>query len=187
MLKKNYFTIMNENLLTIQTKNLLLRKFADTDLENVFKGLSHPDVIKYYGVSYTSLEETKLQMKFFEDLEKNKTGQWFAICSADNKIFYGGCGLNNISTQHHKGEIGYWLLPEFWGKGIITEALPLVCLYGFNHFKLHRIEAIVETENENSKKIMTKTGFAYEGTMKECEFKNGKYISLDMYAKLKSE
>ncbi len=72
---KNAFT-------PIQTNRLLLRQFLEADLENVFKGLSHPDVIKHYGVSYSTLEETKQQMKFFADLETNKTGQWFAVCSA---------------------------------------------------------------------------------------------------------
>lgn len=168
----------------MQTARLLLRQFTHNDLENVFKGLSHPDVIKHYGVSYSSLEETKQQMTFFAELEANKTGTWWAICSADNTIFYGGCGLNNINTQHKKGEIGYWLLPEFWGKGIIAEAAPLVCEYGFTHFNLHRIEAVVETDNAYSKKILQKLGFEFEGTMKECEIKDGKYISLDMYAKI---
>lgn len=175
---------MKNNFPTIQTNRLLLRQFTNDDLENVFKGLSHPDVIKHYGVSYSTLEETKQQMKFFVVLETNKTGTWWAICSADNKIFYGGCGLNNINIQHKKGEIGYWLLPEFWGKGIIAKAATLICEYGFTHFDLHRIEAVVETGNDNSKKIMEKLGFEYEGTMKECEIKNGRYLSLHMYALL---
>jgi [ribosomal protein S5]-alanine N-acetyltransferase len=175
---------MKKNTAILKTQRLLLRPFEDSDIENVFKGLSHPDVIKYYGVSYTILEETKTQMHFFKDLEKNETGQWWAICSLDKHFFYGGCGLNNINKQHRRGEIGYWLLTEFWGKGIIKEALPLVCDYGFKKMNLHRIEAVVETENANSKKVMLNMGFEYEGVMKECEIKNGKYISLEMYAKL---
>ena len=175
---------MKKETLLIQTNRLLLRRFTDDDFEKVFKVFSHPEVIKHYGVSYSSLEETKKQMQFFTDLEINNTGQWFAVCSADNKIFYGGCGLNNISAQHRKGEIGYWLLHEFWGKGIIAEAAPLVCEYGFKKLNLHRIEAVVENDNINSKKIMEKLGFNFEGTMEECEIKNGEYISLDMYAKL---
>jgi [ribosomal protein S5]-alanine N-acetyltransferase len=177
---------MEKELSNIITGRLLLRPFTHADLENVFKGLSHPEVIQYYGVSYSTLEETKLQMKWFAEIEQNKTGQWFAICSSDNTIFYGGCGLNNINALHCKGEIGYWLLPAFWGKGIITEALPPVIEYGFTALRLHRIEAVIETANENSKKIMHKLGFAYEGTMQECEFKNGEYISLAMYAILNS-
>ena len=65
----------------IKTKRLLLRPFHDGDLENVFKGLSHPDIIPYYGVRYDSLDATKAQMEFFSDLEKNGTGMWWAICS----------------------------------------------------------------------------------------------------------
>ena len=174
---KNYFPVL-------KTERHLLRQFINTDIENVFKGLSHPAVIKYYGVSYNTLEATKAQMQFFADLEKNNMGTWWAVCSPDNSIFYGGCGLNNINHRHKKGEIGYWLLPEFWGKGIVTEMVPLICNHGFTNFGLHRIEAVVETENINSKKIMAKLGFEYEGTMRECELKNGKFISLDMYAKL---
>ncbi len=175
---------MKNSLNVLKTQRLLLRPFENNDIENVFNGLSHPDVIKYYGVSYSSLEETKIQMQFFKDLEINNTGKWWAVCSVDNTTFYGGCGLNNMNTQHHKAEIGYWLLPEFWGQGIIPEALTVAIEFGFTKFSLHRIEAIVETENSNSKKIMEKTGFEYEGTMKECEFKNGRFISLDMYARL---
>ncbi|MEO8823734.1 MAG: GNAT family protein [Ginsengibacter sp.] len=175
---------MNINFPIIKTKRLLLRQFGKNDLENVFKGLSHPDVIKYYGVSFDSLNATKAQMDFFASLEKEGTGIWWAICSIDNKIFYGAGGLNNLNKVHKKAEIGFWLLPEFWGKGIIKEAIPLVCDYGFEKLGLHRIEAIIESENIASKKVITNSGFHHEGTMKESEFKNGKYISLDIYAKI---
>lgn len=175
---------MKNSFPALKTSRLLLRRFEESDLANIFKGLSHPDVIRHYGVSYITLEETKKQLDFFNELEINNTGRWWAVCSADNTIFYGGCGLNNMSAQHRKAEIGYWLLPEFWGKGIITEAVPLIIQYGFDKFLLHRIEAIVETENSNSKRIMEKLGFEHEGTMKECEIKNDRFISLDMYAKL---
>ncbi|WPO76850.1 GNAT family N-acetyltransferase [Flavobacterium sp. KACC 22761] len=176
---------MKKEFLPIKTERLLLRQFADSDLENIFKGLSDPKVIKYYGVSFQTLEATKEQMSFFADLEKNGTGIWFAICSADNKIFYGAGGLNNLSKEHKKAEIGFWLIPNFWGNGIMKEAIPLICNYGFGNLELHRIEGFVESENKNCKSLMTKLEFQYEGTMKDCEIKNGKFISLDVYAKLK--
>ena len=94
----------------IKTSRLLFRQFAESDLSNVFKGLSHPDVIKYYGVSYTFLREAKKQMVFFTDLEKIETGIWWAICSLDNKIFYGAGGLNSVIKEHNKAEVGFWLL-----------------------------------------------------------------------------
>lgn len=170
----------------IETERLLLRQFVDNDLENVFKGLSHPEIIKYYGVSFQTLEATKEQMTFFADLEKKGTGIWWAVCSADNKIFYGAGGLSSLNKEHKKAEIGFWLISEFWGKGIMKEAMPLICNYGFDNLELHRIEGFVESENKNCKNAMAKLDFQHEGTMKECEIKNGKFISLDIYAKVKT-
>jgi len=169
---------------TIKTERFLLRQFVDSDLANVYKGLSDPKIIKYYGVSYNTLEETKAQMKFFADLEKEKTGIWWAICSLNNKTFYGAGGLNSLNKEHKKAEIGFWLLTAFWGKGIMTEVMPLICNYGFKNMDLHRIEGFVETDNVNCKNAMKKLDFIHEGTMKDCEIKNGKFISLDIYAKL---
>ena len=172
---------------TIKTERLLLRQFADSDLENIFKGLSHPEVIRYYGVSYPSLEAAKEQMKFFNDLERSEKGIWWAVCSLDNNTFYGAGGLNSLSKAHQKAEIGFWLLPEFWGQGIMREAMPLICNYGFKKLRLHRIEGFVETENQLCKRAMEKLDFVHEGTMTDCEIKNGKCISLDIYAKLNNK
>ena len=100
----------------------------------------------------------------------------------DNNIFFGAGGLNNISAQHRKGEIGFWLLKDFWGQGIISEAIPLICKHGYENLGLHRIEAFVESENVNSKKVLTNSNFQYEGTMKDCEIKNGQFISVEIFA-----
>lgn len=172
---------------TIKTERLLLRQFVDSDLDNVYKGLSDPEIIKYYGVSYKTLEDTKNQMKFFADLESEGTGIWWAVCSLDNKTFYGAGGLNSLCKEHKKAEIGFWLLKEFWGQGIMTEVMPIICNYGFDCLGLHRIEGIVESDNLNCKNAMKKLDFNHEGTMKDCEIKNGKFISLDIYAKIKND
>ncbi len=172
---------------TIKTEKLLLRQIVDSDIDNIFKGLSHPDIIKYYGVNFQTLEATKEQMTFYADLERNETGIWWAVCSIDNKIFYGAGGLNSLSKEHKKAEIGFWLLKEFWGQGIMTEVMPIICNYGFEKLGLHRIEGLVESDNLNCINAMKKLDFHYEGTMRDCEIKNGKFISLDIYAKLKDE
>lgn len=171
----------------IKTARLLLRQLQDSDLDNVFKGLSNPDIIKCYGISFDSLEATKEQMTWFSGLEKNETGIWWAVCSFDNKDFYGAGGLNNLNKEYKKAEIGFWLLPTFWGQGIMTEAMPLIVNYAFDNLGLHRIEGFVETENKNCKKALAKIKFAHEGTMQDCEIKNGKFISLDIYAKVNKD
>lgn len=172
---------------TISTERLLLRHIIESDIENIFKGLSHPDVIKHYGISFNSIEATKEQMSWFSGLEKEEKGIWFAVCSLDNRIFYGAGGLNNLNKEHKKAEIGFWLLPDYWGQGIMQEAMPLICRYGFEKLGLHRIEGFVETDNTNCKNAMAKLEFRHEGTMIDCEIKNGKFISLDIYAKIIKE
>ena len=166
----------------LRTERLLLRQFVPSDQEMVFRGLSHPDIIKYYGVSYRTFEETKAQMDFFSGLEEQGTGIWWAVCSPDNREFYGAGGLNSLSREHRKAEVGFWLLTGYWNRGYMTEAMPVILNYGFEHLNLHRIEGIVESENSACKKAVEKLGFTYEGTMKECEVKNGRFISLDIYA-----
>lgn len=171
----------------IKTERLLLRQFKENDLQNVFKGLSNPDIIKYYGISFDSLEATKEQIDWFAQLEKSETGIWWAICSLDNKTFYGAGGLNSLNKEHKKAEIGFWLLTDFWGQGIMTEVMPIICNYGFNNLGLHRIEGFVDSDNINCKKAMSKLNFQYEGTMRGCEMKDNKFISLDIYAIIKIE
>jgi [ribosomal protein S5]-alanine N-acetyltransferase len=175
---------MTNDQLNIRTGRLWLRPFRPGDQENVFKGLSHPDVIQYYGVNFKTLKDTQAQMDFFRDLEENNTGRWWAIVSPDDSIFYGAGGVNSWNHEHHKAEIGFWLLPEFWGKGIMTEAMPLIEVHAFNVMGIHRLEGFVESKNTLCKKAMQKLKYSHEGTMADCEIKNGRYISLDIYAKL---
>lgn len=174
---------MSKNFPFLKTDRLFLRQFIDSDINHVFRGLSHPEIIRYYGVSYDTLVSTKVQMSWFKSLEEDNTGIWWAICDTRTESFYGAIGLNNLSLTHRKAEIGFWLLPAYWGMGIIQDAVGLVCEYGFEHVKLHRIEALIETENKNCKNLMNKLNFNHEGTMQDCEIKNGDFISLDIYAK----
>ena len=168
----------------ITTDRLLLRQFTKDDLENVYNGLSHPDVIKYYGVSYHTLEATKEQMEWFANLEKEEKGIWWAVCSKDNSTFYGGGGFNDVDKTNRKAEIGFWLLPEYWGKGIMKEAMPLMINHAFTEMNLHRIEGYVDHENSKCKKAIVKLDFQLEGTMRDYEIKDGKFTSCDIYAKL---
>ena len=175
---------MKDTFPSLESDRFTLRQFTHNDIENVFKGLSHPEVIKHYGVSYHSLEATKAQLTWFSNLEKSGSGIWWAICSKKDGTFVGAGGLHDISHENKKVEIGFWLLPENWGKGIMSETMPLIFNYAFNTIGLHRIEGFVDSRNTKCKKAVTKLGFKLEGTMVDCEIKNGQFISLDIYAKL---
>lgn len=171
----------------LQTDRTVLRQFQKSDINYVYQGLSDPEIIRYYEVSYTSLEHTKEQMQWFSSLEKEGAGIWWAIWDKKEHRFLGAAGFNDMHKEHKKAEIGFWLLQENWGKGIIPEVVPKLLDYVFNTRKFHRIEAYVESENENSKKALSKLNFQFEGCMRESEYKNGKFIDVEIYAILNTD
>lgn len=171
----------------LKTERLVLRKFKDNDLDNVYRGLSNPDIIKYYGISFKSKESAKEQMKWFADHEENNTGAWWAICLKGSGTFIGAGGLNDISHEHKKAEFGFWLLPEYWGNGFMAEAIPAILNFGFEDLNLHRIEGFVESHNTNCKKALAKLDFTFEGTMRNAEIKNDKFIDIEIYSKLRTD
>lgn len=173
--------------MNLNTERLLLRKIEPSDIENIFKGLSHRDVIRYYGISFESLKATEEQMEWFKNLEETGTGKWWAICSKNTSEFYGAGGFNGLNKEHKKAEIGFWLLPEYWGKGFMQEAFPVICKYGFENLNLNRIEGFVDNKNKNCKTAIEKMHFTLEGTMRQCEIKDNQYLDVDLYSKLKSD
>ncbi|QCK15662.1 GNAT family N-acetyltransferase [Mangrovivirga cuniculi] len=166
----------------IQTENYIIDNIKSDDIKNIHKGLSDPRVIKYYGVSYETLVETQEQMKWYEDLEANGTGKWWAIRNSISNKFVGAAGFNNHEKEHKKAEIGFWLLPEYWNKGIMSEVLPLVIKNAQSDLDIHRIEAYVEDGNESSARLLKRLNFKKEGTLYHSEIKNGKFIDVHIYA-----
>jgi [ribosomal protein S5]-alanine N-acetyltransferase len=171
----------------LTTERYLLQEIKDDDQAFIFEGLSHPQVIPYYGVSYQTFEATKAQMDYYRDMQVNNTGCWWKVVSKERGEKIGAVGFNNYNKQHNRTELGYWLLPEFWGQGIVTEVLPAVIDFIFHQKRVHRIEALVETGNTASEKVLMRLGFIYEGCMRDCEIKNGTYISLSIFSLLSTD
>ena len=171
----------------METENYILKEIQSSDIENIHKGLSNPDITRFYDVHFPTLEDTKEQMEWYRDLKESGTGIWWGIYDKKDHRFCGAGGFNSLNKQHKKAEIGLWLLKEFWGKGILKEVMPELFEYGFTKLELNRIEGFVISENTKCKSALEKINFQYEGTMRECEIKNGKKIDVDFYSILKSE
>ncbi len=171
----------------LTTQRLLLREILQTDINEVFRGLSHPEVIKHYGVSFRTLEATQEQMDWYANMITEDSGRCWAICSPDNTIFYGVLTLVFWNKEHRKAETGYWIFPEHWGKGIVSEALGRALEYGFAEMNLHRVSAESDDDNAGSIAVLKKLGFIQEGTRRECEIKDGRFITLDIFAKFSSK
>lgn len=106
----------------------------------------------------------------------------FAI-EADDKAI-GGIGfIIKEDVQRLQAEIGYWLAEEYWGRGIVCEALRAITEYAFNNFDLRRIYADVFEWNTASMRVLEKAGYELEAVQKKCLIKNGEIIDQYVYVK----
>ncbi len=110
----------------------------------------------------------------------------FAI-TADNKVV-GSIGIFRQGNIHMRtAELGYYIAEEYWGKGIMTEAVKQICKYVFDKSDILRIYAEPFAYNAASCRVLEKAGFQYEGTLRDNAVKNGRVLDMKMYSLLKSE
>lgn len=94
----------------------------------------------------------------------------------------GGIGIHpQMDVYRKNAELGYWLAEEYWGRGIITEAIKLIIPYAFDNFDINRIYARPFGGNIASQKVLEKNGFHLEATLKGTFFKNGQYLDELIY------
>ena len=110
----------------------------------------------------------------------------FAI-TVDTKVV-GSIGIFRQGNIHRQtAELGYYIAEEYWGKGIMTEAVKQICEYVFDKSDIIRIYAEPFSYNVASCRVLEKAGFQYEGTLRSNAVKNGKVIDMKMYSLLKKE
>ena len=89
-----------------------------------------------------------------------------SIYSRDRKTFIGSTGLHRANWDVPSFHIGYWVLPEFEGQGLITEAANALMRYAFQVMRAHRVEIRCDSENARSLSVMKRLGFVQEGILK---------------------
>lgn len=128
---------------------------------------THGDALRWIQHASTTLSETV-----------------FAIVVNGNAV--GSVGLVAKDDVYRKSmEIGYWLGEEFWGRGIVTEAVGVVSNYGFDRFDIVRLYADVFEWNNASVRVLEKNGYVFEARLKKAVVKDGMIADALMYAKLK--
>lgn len=110
----------------------------------------------------------------------------FAV-TADNKVI-GSIGVFRQENIHRQtAELGYYISEEYWGKGIMTEAVKQICEYVFSNSDVIRIYAEPFAYNAASCRVLEKAGFQCEGTLRNNAVKNGNVFDMKMYSILKAE
>ena len=148
--------------MVIETERLILREMNFTDAEDMLRLYSNPQVQRYTGEdTITSLEVIHNRIKEKTDeYEKYGFGRWLTLLK-DRGQFTGWAGLSYL-PEFDEVDLGYRLLPKFWGGGIATEASHAILNYGFEVLNLKRIIAIAMKENIASIRVMEKVGMQFD-------------------------
>lgn len=100
------------------------------------------------------------------------------------------CG--NISVEKKgdiyckEGILGYFLLTEYWRKGIMTKATEIICEIAFKDLDIIKISATTFDQNIASQKVLEKNKFSLEGIRKKSIYKNDNFYDEYIYGKIKT-
>ncbi|TQR19424.1 GNAT family N-acetyltransferase [Psychrobacillus vulpis] len=179
---------MKQEFPVIETNRLILREVTKEDAHDMFLYLSDKDVVKPMGLEpFQTVEDVWDEIKWYKSIYEEGTGIRWGITLKDSGKVIGSCGFLNMIPKHYRAEIGYELSREYWGRGIASEVLEAVVHYGYKHFQLERIEALIELSNIQSQKLVEKNGFTREGLLRHYEFACGKFEDLYMYSIIKED
>ena len=167
-----------ENTPRLETDRLLLRKFSDSDLDAILSIFGDREVNTYLPwFPLRSLEEAKI---FFEERYAQEysrsTGYRYAVCLKAENIPIGYVNLNTDESH----DLGYGLLKEFWGQGIITEACRAV-LAQAKEDGIPNITPTHDVKTPRSGSVMQKLGMRYQYSYEEQWQPKNQLVTFRMY------
>lgn len=145
---------------TITTQRLILRSWKNEDLESLSRMNANPEVMEFFPAPLTYKESMERLEVYTRHIQDHGWGLW-AVSAPGVSDFIGWIGLWPIGFETHFTpaiEIGWRLLPEFWGHGYATEGARACLQYGFDTLKLNEIVSITVPANLRSQRVMQKIG-----------------------------
>ena len=140
----------------LTTERLTLRQLAINDEQEIFILRSDSEINKYLDRQISNtIDDAR---NFINKIIKSDSLYW-AITLSDKNILVGTICLFGFSDENYKCEIGYELLTNFQGQGIMKEAAEKVIDYAFNTIKVKKIEAFMHKDNLSSIKLLEKFSF----------------------------
>ena len=165
-----------------------IRKWKLTDAKDIAVALSNKKIQDNLrdGLPYPYSEQDGID--FISSMLSANEDETFAFAiTLDDKVI-GSIGVFRQQNIHRQtAEMGYYIAEEYWGKGIMTDAVKQICDYVFKNSDILRIYAEPFAYNTGSCRVLEKAGFQYEGTLRNNAVKNGKVIDMKMYSLLREE
>ena len=168
---------------TLKTKRLILRKISLNDYRDMYEYAHQACVTKYLlWHEHESEQHTYEYIKSV--ISAYKKGDFFdwAVTLTDSGKMIGTCGFTSFDFEHGRVEVGYVLNPEYWNRGIGTEAVGAVIEFAFNEFDANRVEAHFIEGNNASLRVMEKCGMTFEGIHRQYMLVKGEYKNIGFAA-----
>lgn len=142
------------------------RSYKDEDFEHIYNLRSNPDVQRFHPNGVYSKNQAK---SYFNELKSHHEKHRFSylpVFEEGTHKFVGICGLMFVDPKQEnfergEVEIGYALMPEFWGRGIATKLAGEFVKWARKTLKVRKITALVRTVNVPSIKVLTKLNFKF--------------------------
>ena len=173
----------------LETVRLVLREMTLEDVGFYYHHFNNDKVIEgscFPGPETLEAAKEELERYCVNPFKENRGIRWGIIMKVDNELI-GTCGYYDWSKTVRRAEIGCDLNPIYWGRGIMTEALHVVLKHGFEEMELNRIQAIIDSKNTRSMKLVHRLGFKKEGVLRQRSFFNGEFRDDVCFPLLKRE
>ena len=170
------------------SERLSYRAFKEEDAADYLAIRGNKDVMQFMDApTFHSVEDASKMIKTIKTNYDDGEGlNWIIEEKASGKVM-GYFGFWRLDYANARGEIGYALKPEFWGKGYMKEAISTFISFAFNDLGLHSIEANVNTHNTPSQNLLLGLGFKKEAHFRENYFFNGVFLDSLIYCLIKSD
>lgn len=144
----------------LTTERLTLRQLSTDDQQVIFTLRSDIEINKYLGREPSkTIEDAIIFINKINDKIQNNNSIYWVITLSKTKTVVGTICLYDFSNENNQCEIGYELLTNFQGQGIMKEATEGVINYAFQILRLQKIEAFTHNENKSSTKLLEKLYF----------------------------
>ena len=161
----------------------ILRKWRLSDAKDLASALNNEKVLNNLRDGLPFPYTQQAAHDYIVTMLSSDENSTFAYAITIDDRAVGSIGAFRQGNIHRQtAELGYYLAEEYWGKGIMTDAIRQICSLIFDTTDILRIYAEPFAYNIGSRRALEKAGFTYEGTMKYSAVKNGKVLDMTLYA-----
>lgn len=178
-------------MINLKTQRLIIRDHVQADLEDHHRIMSDERVMYYIqDIKTHSLEESKANLQLaIDEVDNPKRTLYFL--RIENKLgeHIGEIGytVTDFTPVGKLVHLGYFIFPEFWGQGYVTEAFHEIMRFAFIEDNVFRITTACYKDNAGSEKVMQKCGMTKEGEFKQVQWHDGMMKDRVQYRMLKNE